>query len=265
MAYAPLRKVKRAVCHINNLRQAIDAYLAEHPFKLVIKIKRRAGRIELVPKTYKPIPDDLSLIIGDAIHNLAAALDITLYGMARDRAPSPDKIMFPFPKRGALDALEGAINNGQVKFAGSNVADAIRALKPYDGGHPVLSGLHALDVRDKHHLLILTRYVPVLTGDDLGKVTKKFTGVEFVGPGRLHFQTPEDTPIFTYRKRFVLLGMGDSEEEADAQPVFNIAFGEGPSFYGRPVLSTLDEMTRAVEDTIDILVRAYRAPGNIFP
>jgi hypothetical protein len=209
LTYDALKKIERAICHINNLNKAIDAFLAERPFILMAHSKRRAGWVEFWPKTEKAIPTKFSLIIGDAIHNLASALDVTLYGMAKDRAPSPDKIMFPFPKRSTPEALEGAINNGQVKFAGTKVVEAIQLLKPYSGGHPILSGIHSLDVRDKHHLLILTRHVPTLTGDELGKITKKYRGAKIIGGGRISFTAPDDKPIIRIAVRFVTRYMAD--------------------------------------------------------
>jgi hypothetical protein len=233
--FAPLRKIERAIHHINDLGKAIDAFLAEKPFKLMAHSKRRAGWVEFRPKTNKPIPPQLSLIIGDAIHNLASALDVTLYGMAKDRAPTPEKIMFPFTKGSTPEALEGAINNGQVKFAGTNVAQAVRLLKPYQGGHPILSGIHALDVRDKHHLLILTGHVASLTGFEVEKLLEGFKPrTTITGPGTLNFTTPQGQPILRISVRFVTRHMADSEKEANIQPAFNIAFGEGAAFRGRP-------------------------------
>src|SRR5207244_3719580 len=108
--------------------------------KLMIDFKRKAGRIVFRTKTEKPIPPDFSLIIGDAVHNLRAALDLTLFPMACDRTRKPDRIQFPFARK--LDGLKDAIDGGQVKFAGEKVVEAIRSLKPYPDGNKELYGLN---------------------------------------------------------------------------------------------------------------------------
>jgi hypothetical protein len=154
LAFAPRLKINRAKDHIRELNAAINAFMAKRPFRFIIKHKPIAGEYTLVSRRQKSIPHELSLIAGDAIHNLCAALDMTLYAMARDKAPSPFEIMFPFVRE--PESLEGRIKSTQVNFASSYVVERIHALKPYPGGNEVLSGLHRLNTRDKHRLLILT-------------------------------------------------------------------------------------------------------------
>lgn len=156
----PRLKIERAKHHVNDLNEQLDAFLARRPFKLVVRYKPKRSQAILAVKTEEAIPPALSLVIGDAVHNLRSALDLTLYAMAHAKSPSPHKIQFPFPRK--KEGLEGAINSGHVKFAGENVAEAVRRLQPYPDGNELLCGLHALDVRDKHWLLILaSRVVPI--------------------------------------------------------------------------------------------------------
>ena len=119
---APYLKLERAKHHINDLNRCIESFLAEKPFKLMVEVRADACELALRTQVKKAIPAEFSLIIGDAIHNMRSALDVTLYPMARGTAPSPDKIQFPFCK--GFNGLEGAINRGQVKFAGKKVVEA---------------------------------------------------------------------------------------------------------------------------------------------
>jgi hypothetical protein len=132
LAYAPKLKIERAKDHIRELEAAINAFMAERPFRTIIKHQPNARRYTIVSKRYKPIPDKLSLIVGDTIHNLCAALDMTLYGMAHDKAPSPFELMFPFVRK--PESLESRIKSTQVNFAGTYVVELIRALQPYPAG-----------------------------------------------------------------------------------------------------------------------------------
>lgn len=102
LKFAPLQKIERAASHIKCLRNVIDSHASEASAKIVVHFKPRAGYIEIRPESNKAIPPEIPLILGDAIHNLASALDVCLYGMAKDRAPSPENIMFPFPRRPML-------------------------------------------------------------------------------------------------------------------------------------------------------------------
>ena len=244
-------KIQRAEDHINDLGTRIDAFLAERPFKLMKVTKRQAGRIEFVVEFEKPIPEEFSLIAGDTIHNLAAALDFTMYSLAAPRSPSLWEIAFPFPRQ--EKGLEGAINKGQVIFAGSKVVEAVKRLKPYPDGHPILNGIHQLDTRDKHRLLLLSRYVPFLNAKVIGKLVGKYTpGATYSGDGGILYMGPEDKPILSISVRFATALMASSKQEAAVQPSFNIAFGEGQPFHGEPLLSKLNEMVDAVKEAVGV-------------
>ena len=98
LLHAPLLKLKRAEHHINDLSGQVNAFLAERPFRLMGYMGGNTGKFALRVKKDKAIPPEFSLIIGDAAHNLRAALDLTLFPMAMDRAPKVDRNQFPFAK-----------------------------------------------------------------------------------------------------------------------------------------------------------------------
>jgi hypothetical protein len=78
LLHAPGLKMERARHHINDFNTRIDAFLAERPSKLIERFQYQAGKRTLRVKAEKPVSEDFSLIVGDAIHNLRAALDLTL-------------------------------------------------------------------------------------------------------------------------------------------------------------------------------------------
>jgi hypothetical protein len=274
LSYGPRLKIERAKHHIADLNTRIEAILAEKPFHVVRHYQPKARKVSLLTKSNKPsaIPDEFSLIIGDAAHNLRSALDLTMYAIAKRRAPSVHKIEFPFPRK--AEGLEGAINAAQVKFAGTNVVEVVRALKPYPDGNKFLWRLHATDVRDKHHLLVLSRRVAQITGDEIGALLGPVGGPKMSGPGVLQFTGPEDQPFFTITdatfgrsriERRAIVRQGDWEEKTDIQPAFCVAFGIGEPFSGISVIVALNRCLETVKEAVDSLIAAYLAPSNVFP
>jgi hypothetical protein len=269
LAFAPRLKIERAKNHIKDLESAVNAFLAERPFRLFIKHKPNAGTFTIVSRRLKPIPDKMSLIVGDAVHNLCAALDMTLYGMAHDKAPSPFELMFPFVRKS--ESLEGRIKGTQVNFAGTNVVELIYALQPYPGGNEILSGLHRLDARDKHRLLILTGQIVDFTEKMLDELFSGTPQRPTLKPDEimrfLHSQAEEDV-LFAgdggdYRPFHTLGLSADHENETNLQPAYRIAFGKGQPFEFNPVVEVLRTCVDAVEQTVTDLIAAFLSPKNV--
>jgi hypothetical protein len=265
LLYAPHLKLRRAEHHINDLTRQVHAFLAERPFKLMAHIGGNPAKFALRIKREKPIPPEFALIIGDAAHNLRAALDLTLFSMAMDRTPKPGRIQFPFAKDDSDKAFENACASGQVAFAGKKVVEAIRLLKPYPTGNRKLTGVHELDIRDKHRLLILAAFNPtVTTGTKDWELIKRLLG---------NIELPKDIPVrITGSENDDILAAdltGDNipnlQGEAAVQPPFVISFGEGQPFAHSPVIEVLNEAHREVHRAVDEIVAAFLHPDNTFP
>lgn len=111
------------------------------PFKLFERHNRRAGKTTYSVNHSRPIPPEFSLIIGDAIHNTRAALDLLLFGMAGYVEP---KMAFPFGED--AEKANKAIKDRKIRVAGNKVFEAMRCLQPYPGGKGgALYVLHQLD------------------------------------------------------------------------------------------------------------------------
>jgi hypothetical protein len=267
--HAPELKLKRAEHHINDLSRRMDAFLAERPFKLMLHGRPTAKQVALRSKTEKSIPPEFSLIIGDIAHNLRSALDVTLYPMAKDRAKKPDRIQFPFPKDATPEAFRNAAKEGQVKFAGEKVLEQVRQLKTYPTGNAVLYGIHALNICDKHRLLVLTRNIPnIITGTNVqaDQMLKLFLQTNLIKPGaKFVLAAPDSEDLFSANANFEGFGDRDFEKETEFQPAFTIAFSEGQPFEKREVVETLVSCTKEVRRAVDELIAAYLDPANTFP
>lgn len=251
----PRLKIDRAKHHINDLNGKINAYLAQRPYTLVVIDDPEAEKRTVRIKTNIAIPDELSMILGDAIHNLRSALDLVVFGMVGNKAPRPEAVQFPFASR--VEALEATIKNRQVEFAGEKVVNAIKALKPYPGGDALLYGIHALDIADKHKLIVAVGRVTQMPADLMNQFG---LGATFVGDGVFHFaagltdlisiglefESPE------HRRAFRL-----TETEAKIQPTFQICFPEGELFANQSVIVKLHEMVARVTEVADSLAYTF--------
>jgi hypothetical protein len=259
LLYAPRLKLERACHHINDLNGRIDNLLAERPFKLMERFRRKVGKITYRVKAEKTVPKEFSLIIGDAVHNMRTALDMTLFAMAGNIAP---KIHFPLAKEAT--GLKAAIKEGYVKSAGKKVVEAICALEPYPGGKGTpLYTVHALDIKDKHRLLILAaQRATFVTGTPNEAFLKPFLkspprpGITIILDGS------EDKDILTVKRGFVLRDMRDTEQEAKIQPTFVIAFDEDEALPGLSVIQVLRTCAEEVNRAVETLVNAFLDPDN---
>lgn len=255
LQYAPYLKLERAKHHISNLNERIDEFLTEKPFKLMIQFRAGAGEVAMRTEVEKSIPPEFSLIIGDAIHNMRSALDVTLYTMASEKTCYPNKIQFPIAKD--FRKLESAIKDGQVMFAGEKVVEAVRLLRPYQTGNWRLAGLHSLDILDKHRLLILSRSIPTfITGKHNTALIEMFLGIRGFPDGiPINLIAPEDGDLVKVKLEGT--NLPNTESEAADQPNFVISFGDEQPFANKPVIETLLKCEAETRLAIDAMIAAY--------
>jgi hypothetical protein len=90
-------KVERAKYHINDLKRAWGQYasMPSHGLAIVQNAEgtQRAIRVVMNPS----MPPEIALIIGDAIHNFRAALDLATWEIISPFNPKrPKNVQFPF-------------------------------------------------------------------------------------------------------------------------------------------------------------------------
>jgi hypothetical protein len=158
----PLLKVKQSQKHIQCLKKALASYAARVKFGFR---KADIPETDLVSWTLlfsEPPPEDVSPLIGDSVHNLRSALDLMICDVARLRDEATDFLAFPFAKDEQRSDKE--IKNREIARLGNDIVDLVKAEKPYPEGNRALSGLHELDITDKHHM-ILPAYEAAPFGD----------------------------------------------------------------------------------------------------
>jgi len=149
-------KIERANKHIADLEAAIfementyRATIEQHPDFGAQSVKHEIPDIE---KAF----DNLSVIIGDALHNLHCALDFAWYSTINRCLPDKLSQCTKFPVRDSSQSLEATLHGIEVDTRCKPLFDCIvSTIQPYKGGHnSVIWTLHDLDISDKHLLLL---------------------------------------------------------------------------------------------------------------
>jgi hypothetical protein len=148
-------KVKRAKKHIADFTAAVIAL--ENTCTATVEYHAQGGQSlkHEIPNADSAL-DDLSLIAGDAIHNLRTALDFAWYDTISRCLPDKlsDKTKFPVMK--TRQDLEGTLHGIEIDTRCPRLFECMMTqIQPYKGGESSLIWtLHDLDISDKHLLLL---------------------------------------------------------------------------------------------------------------
>ncbi|MGH9692022.1 MAG: hypothetical protein ACRD4C_13250 [Candidatus Acidiferrales bacterium] len=148
-------KIKRAKKHIEDIQSAILAL--ENSCISTIEHRPNGGESlkHEIPDFQKGL-DELSLIVGDAFHNLRTALDFAWYSTVSRLLPDKVSDSTKFPVRKTRQEVEAALHGIEVDARCKPLFDCIVSqIQPYAGSaNSVLWTLHDIDISDKHLLLL---------------------------------------------------------------------------------------------------------------
>lgn len=247
-------KIERAKHHINDLDVEIKTFLARNPFVLMTRVEKKPARKIAFIKNKIPIPPAISLITGDAVHNLKSALDMLAWAMVGDKAKNPTRVLFPFAD--TREGLVGSIGNREMHLAGEDVVAVVKKFEPHGGGNELLYGIQILDTADKHHFIIPVGQVPEFSSKMFGDLL----GVGMAGSGCIQSYVPVGEPIAVQNyigSRSQLRRIRATENEHHAQPTFRICFAPDQPFSGRPIVEQLYLVVREVEVAVKEIGLAY--------
>lgn len=239
-------KVKRAKEHISELERELAAFRQRRPYRLVIEGDEKRTHYDLAIRIREDIPDRVTLLIGDAIHNLRCALDHALCDAIRKRQISIAKYhQFPIIEEDVANGndLNAAIKQRHVDDAGPEVVQVIRAVNPTNMWNRELWALHNFDIDDKHKLLIpiaVTAGIPDL------RFSNAVSSFGFLGA---------KTDV---REHVVMRGppIANLEIGQEADLDFEIEFPRGGFFQRESVVPTLFQLTHAVERVVESIAAA---------
>jgi hypothetical protein len=221
------------------------------------------GVLTAYTSAQQPPTDPISLIIGDALHNMRSGLDTLAYALASAfTKPLPEEIAsrseFPIfgdeDRKGNAGAGSTLFQGGLPKIKGwdPSAQTVIEGLQPYQRGNAFRSDplwiLHELDRFSKHRLLHPT----VASFHGTKWAISAFRNIRAIGPGVIdtYGGTIEtETPISR------IFGVHPIDPAADMHveinPALDIAFSaSAPAAAADPVLTTLGDIYTHIRDEV---------------
>lgn len=229
-------KVERAKKHIDDLNTLLAEYSATKPYEILTERDRKRRRIIYKALIKKPIPEDVTLIASDAIHNCRTALDYLACDLAiRAGASSTSGVYFPFAASG-----NDFSNDPRIKTKIRKLSDIdksrIHSLTPYKGGNDLLWALHDLDRTDKHVRLMLVGTSP--GGMTVSPAPGKHMDIT-IGYFSPHYtEANEEIYLFSINENANFYGKFN--------PSIDICFAEPDPIKGKPMGTTLQYFLNTV-------------------
>jgi hypothetical protein len=244
--HGAMLKIERANEHINDLYRQSREFSNTRPYNISVENNPETGESVLKISTGESAPDRMLLTVGDAIHNLRVALDFVMSDIEFDTTGTRDPHTH-FPIRATRNELVNAINGGLKHKAPKAVIDFIvDEIKPYKGavGEP-LWGLNALDIEDKHRLLIAKKDVTHIRTINC----KDGSGEDFT--------VTEWAMIHPSVSVYPCIGRKNVQITDKGEASIGIVFGDGMPFYGKAILPTILNLSHFVSGTINSLKRVW--------
>jgi hypothetical protein len=232
----PRLKLDRAESHIEDFHEVLRVLLDNHRETVTVESDASSGEMQCVMVEPLLLPDELALIAGDAAHNLRSAWD-HLAVLLIERTNQNLRTQFPLGKN--VDAFEEQLTKYGFRGCSADVIKAIRDLKPYrsNGGNAAFCDLHALDILDKHRLVIAVGepevHVPMLAAPD-GKLWTGTVRLQWDN-GRCVGLTPPNARV----------NIGDK-----LTPALGVVFGSRMPSAGKAIYKTLNDLLIFSRDEI---------------
>lgn len=248
-------KLDRAKHHIDNLEAAIIAFHRTDPYVVVTEDDPQTGRrTAKIGGAPTPIPSDVPLILGDAVHAIRASLDYFMYAAV----PVPlDQTVFPVPRQSRVPTARElkTLVDGKIAGASKQLRQALYGLQPYPGGHGEYIWLiHHLDAVDKHRLLVTVGVAYSSFAFDAAADLRGLTDwTKDLPPMPIGLRPANRYPVqngsalFTADPDFF-------EKHKDLKFTFDVAFGEPQILVGEPVVLTLRRLLDEVDGLLKRLI-----------
>lgn len=146
-------KLRRAEEHIRSAERVLKL---SPPFRYMLETNHDKRQRATYAKGDEAAAADFALLCGDALHNIRSALDHVYWDLVSPHVDTKHhrKIQFPFSDGDAASFNDAARRVFAHQVPGQ-FFDKLLALRPYKiGGDSALYMTHALDIVDKHKLLI---------------------------------------------------------------------------------------------------------------
>lgn len=229
-----LLKIERAKQHIADLDVAIRSFCNSDPYTLRIKEKPEIQHVALYVDSVSPLPDEIALIVGDAVHNLRSAFDHLAWQLVEAGGGTPNHHTY-FPICETPHQFASAIGQGEINKMRAGANEVIEALQLYASGDRTIWNLNALDRIDKHRLVLTVTTFLNAWGINIEHLKQ----VIWFGERPVVLETGYEivnVPALTYHR----------QGHKNFKLGLDVAFGQSEVVAGKPVLETLTGMADLV-------------------
>ena len=249
-------KIGRAHAHLGSFRKAESDFRKRNPLLVTVEHPAQLGDLPYdlwVARLRIEVPSFFPVIIGDALHNMRAALDLTASDVVRLNGQRFDDVYFPFAE--SAEALDRQIKNKNFNRAHPDMIAVLRSLKPYTKDSDwTLRAIHDLDVIDKHKSLLPA----VSAGQKQPVQLITESGEETLPSFRTNLTQLDKRHVMVVAPKAQNFPVG-AQVPAD----FMLTFELGPPFYGLPVEFILQALYFTAYRVVDTF--AVRCSGQCFP
>ncbi|MCL4679152.1 MAG: hypothetical protein KJ017_11245 [Alphaproteobacteria bacterium] len=253
VTHSAFLKIERASEHIEDIKKVLRD---DPPFSYVVQSNTHIKRRQALVKRNTASIERIAIISGDAIHNLRAALDHVYWQIVSPHVTDPRArkgIQFPFSD--TAGRLNEAVSSRSAEKVSAGFFNCLIDLKPYleYGGNKPLALIHAMDVEDKHKLLI-----PV---GDYKEITSSFMRNHFSDfPSSLTLRAGHNMVDADWGIRTTKDNMGDNIEagifEKKIDVPVNVVFAVEGLNYNDSVVLTLNNFIDVTKFAITAMVSA---------
>jgi hypothetical protein len=237
------QRINRANQHIRDLKAALEAYCKTDFCRIGVEADQKVGVSVLGLEIKRQLPGDVPLMLGDAVHNLRAALDSLACDIVRSGQKQPTRYT-RFAFESSQEKLVTSLAAGTLKAARPDLLDLIvGTIKPYKGGDDSLYGLNELDIDERNRPI-----VPVFAVIALHTVSIRDEDKNIIKIGKLDVGAHGE---FTVAKT-----SGPVQLANYASASFQALFDKGHPFEGEPVVPTLQRLSQLVSGVVDTIQQA---------
>lgn len=256
----PRLKVQWANRHIIDINRDITIFVESNPYRFGINFdsEKREYSAGVFSNAYEAarLANHVTLRTADVIHNLRAALDIAVCGVAEINGKKIDrKVFFPFAKTSdEFYRLISDTNRCSISVVAPQIVDAVKRLEPYQGGNGgLLYSLHELDKMDKHRFI-----VPALQS-----AVAKFEGIKIINAAGGTVNMNNSTIVFDPRQGYRgIIGLGSGKPKLEInqniETGLEISFGKGQILEGKPIVPTLRSFSKLTIEIIESFASLIR-------
>jgi hypothetical protein len=239
--YGSFLKAKWASQHIMELNGVLTAYGELSPYTIFEEVcpeKTDSVWMDVKLRLTKPLPLHGIMLSSYALFDLRSALDCLATALAaQNKFTKISDVYFPILR--SKERYEDPSTRGKVsKHFSPDAVAFIDAQKPYQGGNDILWALHALNIMDKHQVI-----VDVGLNAAMGSFEDNSTGY-FEIPGSIGWQSlKKDRILYRYPV--------DAKPNPKMQIAIGIAFTQVSVVEHKPVMIVLGSIAEMVKGILE--------------